>query len=382
MNVKTSLLLTAGIFVTVFVGTLGAMQADRWMLQRSVKKQSPLGLPVSNGISGTSAQLAEGAAFDFRDAAKKVTPSVVKITTTQRYRTLFSDQVVEEQAGSGSGVVMSADGYILTNNHVVERAAGISAQFSNGKVYPAKLIGTDPRSDLALIKIEATGLRAAVLGDSKKLEVGEWVLAVGSPLGFDNTVSVGVVSSLGRTLPTEGSLIVDAIQTDAAINRGNSGGALCNARGELIGINTAIVSPNQGSIGLGFSIPIHRAVEVVEEIRQYGRARYGSLGIDIYREDGILADPGARADIAERMQSSNEPPSQGLVITRVTRNGVAGAAGLRPLDIITKIDGADVKTNVDYWRIMLAKKPGAKVTLTVWTVGQTKTLELTLAEGR
>lgn len=320
-------------------------------------------------------------AFDFRAAAKEITPSVVKISTTAPVRRMFQEEVTEQPMGSGSGVIISQDGYILTNNHVVENASGISVQVSTGKVYPATLIGRDPRTDLALIKVGATGLKAAVVGDSKKLEVGEWVLAVGSPLGFENTVSVGVVSSVGRNLPTQGSLIVDAIQTDAAINRGNSGGALCNARGELIGINTAIVSPNEGSIGLGFSIPMHRARQVIEDIREFGRVRYGTMGVDVYREDGVLMNPQARAEVAEAAGSETEPPSVGLLVMEVIPNGPAGRGGIRPWDVITKLDGKEIKTTVDFWRIMLEKRPGDKLAVDYWSRGATKSLNLTLAES-
>jgi S1-C subfamily serine protease len=378
VNAKKTALLTVGVFTLVFAGTLGAIQADRWIRQRNEK---PLLTTNFDRPALTQVQNPVGApAFDFRSAAKQVTPSVVKITTTARFRTMFRDEVVEQPSGSGSGVIISEDGYILTNNHVVEQAAGISVQVSSGKVYPAKLIGRDPRSDLALVKVEATGLKAAIVGDSKKLEVGEWVLAVGSPLGFENTVSVGVVSSLGRTLPTEGSLIVDAIQTDAAINRGNSGGALCNARGELIGINTAIVSPNEGSIGLGFSIPMHRAKQVIEDIRQFGHARYGTMGLEVYREDGLLMDPQVRAEIAERVGSSTQPPSIGVVVRDVGA-GPASQAGLEQFDVITKLDGQEIKSTVDFWRIMLGKRPGDKVSVDYWTKGTAKSINLTLADS-
>lgn len=381
MNAKNTAFLTAGIFTLVFAGTLGAIQADRWIRERNEKPlltaselNRPAMTPAQNSIATP--------AFDFRAAAKLITPSVVKINTTARFRQLFDRGYVEQDLGSGSGVIISDTGYILTNNHVVEQASGITVQDSTGKVHPAKLIGRDPRSDLALVKIEATGLTPAILGDSKKLEVGEWVMAVGSPLGFENTVSVGVVSSLGRNLPTEGSLIVDAIQTDAAINRGNSGGALCNAKGELIGINTAIVSNNEGSIGLGFSIPMHRARQVIEDIRQYGHARYGTMGVDLFQDGGLLMNPQVRAEIAQEVGSSTEPPSNGLIVRRVLAGGPAAQAGLNTLDVITRLDGKDIKSTVEFWRIMLDKRPGDKIKLDYWSKGAAKSLTMTLAESQ
>ena len=208
-----------------------------------------------------------GAPFDFSAAAKKASPSVVSVDQYRDVpRGLFSDEVTTRKTGTGSGVIISDSGYIVTNNHVVSGAKQVRVRLDDGRAYDAKVLGTDSRSDLAVIKVDAKNLHAIEIGSSKDVQVGQWVLAVGNPLGFDDTVSVGVVSSLRRNLAVGDQGMVDAIQTDAAINAGNSGGALCNSQGQLIGINAAIASTNGGSIGIGFAIPVDRVKTVVDDI--------------------------------------------------------------------------------------------------------------------
>ncbi len=372
--------LVVGAFIVVFLGVSAALWFDRSMRQNRPLFTAENGSIFNGRAAGLQNQPITRPSFDFSEAAKRITPSVVYINTHRVAQSLFGDEF-ERPLSSGSGVIISTDGYILTNNHVVRDASRITVQLSDGVTYEAELIGRDPRSDIGLIKIEATGLEAAIKGDSQSLEVGDWVMAVGSPLGLTNSVSIGVVSSMARTIPLDDTVLVDAIQTDAAINEGNSGGALCSDTGELIGINTAIVSPNEGSIGLGFAIPIHRAEKIVEELRANGRVAYGWLGVESYwRYDGSLGDADFRQAVANEVGASNLPPDSGLLVRRVFPNTPGDQSGLGPLDVITKINGNEVRRGMDYTLQMIDKRPGEKVTLEVWSKGSTKNIELTLAD--
>lgn len=362
-------------FVVVFGAVLAALQVDR-MTKNSGEQGRMLDLlnPAIQ-VQNTAAK----APFDFVSASKKIVPSVVSVDNIGERTSIFGDRVVAKN-GSGSGVIVSKDGYIITNNHVVEDAAYLRVKLADNRQFNAKLIGRDPRSDLALLKIEATGLTSVAYGDSSKLEVGEWVVAVGSPLGYESTLSVGVISTKARTLPTEGALLVDAIQTDASINQGNSGGALCTYGGELIGINTAIASVDGGSIGLGFAIPINRVRKVVAELLKYGRMRYGSMGIRVDRRDGLLGNPDAREELQLRTNSTEKAPEQGLLIQVVDPAGPAAKAGLKQLDVILEVDGRKMTSNLDLEKVMLEKKPGDKAKVKAWVSGKTKDVELTLTE--
>lgn len=363
-----------GIGLAAFVGVLGALKLDRSMARNEAVQawEAP--------FTGRTASLENTAEpVDFRPAVRKLLPSVVSVDKSERvYRSYWARQAELTETGTGSGVIISKDGYILTNNHVVQGADVVRVRLSDQKSYSAKIIGTDPRSDLAVLKVEAPGLVPAELGDSSKLEVGEWVIAVGNPLGFSNTVSVGVVSSLNRTLPTNESLLVDAIQTDAAINQGNSGGALTNALGQVVGINSAIASNSGGSIGLGFSIPINRAKKVVSDILKYGRVKYGWLGVNFYEGRVSLKDPYVQSQIASEVGAT--PPSQGLIVSRVNPASGASKAGLKPFDIIQKADGVVLNEGLDFNRLMVDKKPGDQLKLVVWSAGTTKTITVTLED--
>jgi serine protease Do len=366
----------AGVFLLVFGGVLAALQVDRWF---RVKDQGPSIILNEAPIVPVQAP-AVRPGFDFSAAARKVIPSVVSVDNLVAGRTFFGESVVQKRS-SGSGVIISRDGYILTNAHVVDGATQVRVRLADKRSLNARLIGEDPRSDLALLKVEATGLTPATYGDARVLRPGEWVMAVGSPLGYDSTVSVGVVSSLGRSLPTESTLLVDTIQTDAAINQGNSGGALTNAQGDLVGINTAIASPTGGSVGIGFAIPIDHARRVVQDLIKYGRARYGILGVSLDQRDNILQVPRARQELMELTGSASEPPSSGLLITRVTQGGPAARAGIQRLDVIMEVDGRPIQTSADYQRIVISKKPGDSLRVKVWGRGTVRTLTLTLADS-
>lgn len=317
--------------------------------------------------------------IDFRAPAKRVMKSVVSVDTSRQGLTWRGDSVIQPM-GEGSGVVISASGYIVTNNHVIAGADFIQVQLSDGRSLRAKLVGTDPRSDLAVLKVDAPNLTPIEIGSSSSLEVGEWVIAVGNPLGYQNTVSVGVVSSLDRTLPTSGqSLLVQAIQTDAAINQGNSGGALSNARGQLVGINTAIATNSGGSVGIGFAIPIDRARRVVDDIIAYGRVRYGVMGIELFPRSGLLRNERVRAELASLTQA--EPPQDGLLVQRVARGAPAANAGIGQYDVLLKLDGKPVKEWIEFIRIMMDKRPGDTIKVDYWSRGKTKSATIKLQDS-
>jgi S1-C subfamily serine protease len=229
-----------------------------------------------------------------------------------------------------------------------------------------------------VLKIDAPNLQPIEVGQSKDVEVGQWVLAVGNPLGFDNTVSVGVVSSLKRNLPVGQGGIVDALQTDAAINPGNSGGALCDAAGRLIGINSAIASGTGQSVGIGFAIPVDRVKTIVDQIVTVGHARYAGLGVR-YNErlDGVLGDPNAREQLAQEMGTSNLP-TNGIIVLQT--GGAAAKAGIGKYDIILAIDGEKIDGTFDMNRILVPKKPGDVVSVKFWSNGETKTVRVKLQE--
>jgi len=266
----------------------------------------------------------------------------------------------------GSGFIISADGYLLTNAHVVDGADEITVRLTDKREFKAKVIGTDKRTDVALIKIEAAGLPVVKMGDPNKLKVGEWVLAIGSPFGFDNTVTAGIVSGKGRSLPQEN--LVPFIQTDAAVNPGNSGGPLFNLRGEVVGINSQIYSRTGGYMGLSFAIPIDLALDVQNQLRSTGRVSRGRIGVVIQEVTKELAD------------SFGLAKPQGALVNSVEKGGPADKAGVEVSDIIIKFDGKAVNSSSDLPRIVGATRPGSKVNLQVWRKGSAKDLTVTVAE--
>lgn len=313
------------IGIAVFAAVLGALQVNRFINQRGVAQdiQSVLGATPTSSIA-----FEQGSApADFRAPVAKISPAVVSVDRFDQVTDFFGESRGEQQTGTGSGVIISSDGYILTNNHVVSGAARVQIRSKDDRTFSAKVIGTDPRSDLAVLKVEEKNLAVATLGDSSKVEVGEWVIAIGNPLGYSNTVSVGVVSNLNKSLQTgRNSLLVDLIQTDAAINQGNSGGALANAKGELVGINSAIATNSGGSIGLGFAIPINRAKRVVADIIKHGKVQYGTLGVEVVERPGLLQMDFARNQVQE--YTGAVPPKDGLIIRAVVEGSAGAKLGL------------------------------------------------------
>ena len=271
-----------------------------------------------------------------------------------------------ESRSLGSGFIISGDGYILTNAHVVDSADEITVRFTDKREYKAKVIGADKRTDVALIKIEATSLPVVKFGEPGRLKVGEWVVAIGSPFGFDNTVTAGIVSAKGRSLPQEN--FVPFIQTDVAINPGNSGGPLFNMRGEVVGINSQIYSRTGGFMGLSFAIPIDVALDIQRQLREKGRVSRGRIGVVIQEITKDLATSFAL----------DRP--RGALVNSVEKGSPADKAGIEASDIITKFDGKAVESSSDLPRIVGSTRPGAKVDVEVLRKGASRSLNITVGE--
>ncbi|MCX7167743.1 MAG: DegQ family serine endoprotease [Rhodocyclales bacterium] len=266
----------------------------------------------------------------------------------------------------GSGFIISADGHILTNAHVVDGADEVLVKLTDKREFKAKVLGADKRTDVALIKIEASNLQVVKLGDSVKLKVGEWVVAIGSPFGLENTVTAGIVSAKGRSLTHEN--FVPFIQTDAAINPGNSGGPLFNMKGEVIGINSQIYSRSGGSMGLSFAIPIDLAMEIQSQLKSKGKVSRGRLGIGIQEVSKELAE------------SFNLGKPQGALVASVEKGAAADKAGIEVGDIILKFDGKAVAESSDLPRMVGATRPGSKVVVQLWRKGAGRDVSVAVGE--
>ncbi len=270
-----------------------------------------------------------------------------------------------EQASLGSGVIMTPNGHILTNHHVIEQAEAIAVVLANGDAHPAAIIGIDAETDLAVLRIAATEVTAASVGQSRDLEVGDVVLAIGNPFGVGQTVTQGIVSATGRT-EVGINLFEDFIQTDAAINPGNSGGALINALGELVGINTAIFTRSGGSHGIGFAIPVDLARDVMNEIIETGYVARGWLGIEVQAMDRALAE------------SFGLERPRGVLIAGILNGGPAGRAGLQPGDVIVGLDGQRVDNAREALNAIARKRPGERIEIEALRDGETLQLEATV----
>lgn len=314
---------------------------------------------------------------DFTEAADKTIHTVVHVKNVSR-RTVsnpmleffygYGGQQQQEQVGTGSGVIISEDGYIVTNNHVIKDATEIEITLNNKKSYKAKLVGTDSKMDIALLKINADEkLPYTAFANSDSVKVGEWVLAVGNPYNLTSTVTAGIVSAKARNLDQSG--IQSFIQTDAAVNPGNSGGALVNARGELIGINTMISSMTGSYVGYSFAVPSNIARKIIEDIMEYGNVQRGILGV----EGGELNSTASKElGITE---------TQGFYINRVTKNSGAEKAGLVKGDIIVKLDEQNISTYADLSGYINTKRPNDVIKVTYIKDGKTKTVPVTLSKN-
>jgi Do/DeqQ family serine protease len=323
----------------------------------------------------------------YADLVSRVSPAVVTIRSTERarsaqqfpfmddpqFREFFGDRVPQQRPpqrveGVGSGVIVNPDGYILTNHHVVDGALEIKVELTDNRTFTAKLVGSDPPSDLAVLKIDAASLPTLSLGDSDKVRVGDFVLAVGNPLGIGQTVTSGIVSAKSRTTGLSDGSFEDFLQTDAAINRGNSGGALVNTTGELIGINSQIMSPSGGNIGIGFAIPSNMAKAVMDQLMKTGKVRRGMLGVTIQSVDADLAS------------SLNLPAARGAIVTSVQTGGPAERAGLQRGDVIIAINKQPVVDNNTLRNLVAGMPPGSKVDVTALRNGHDQNFQVPLAE--
>lgn len=312
-----------------------------------------------------------------RMAAQKASSAVVSINTSKAaaknpnandpwFKFFYGDQGDDPQGGLGSGVIVSPEGYILTNNHVIEEADEIEVFFNDGRKAAAKVIGTDPDSDLAVLKVEMDKLPTIVLGSSDALQVGDQVLAIGNPFGVGQTVTSGIVSALGRN-QLGINTFENFIQTDAAINPGNSGGALVDTSGNLLGINTAIYSRSGGSMGIGFAIPVATAKQVLEDIVKDGKVTRGWIGV----EPNDLS--------AELAETFDVKTVEGVIITGVLQNGPAALAGIRPGDVIVSIASKPVKDVTQLLSLVSSLKPGSAADFVI--LRKDETLKLSLTPG-
>src|SRR5712671_3307789 len=270
--------------------------------------------------------------------------------------------------GVGSGFIVSADGYILTNAHVVDDASEVTVKLTDKREFKAKVIGVDRRTDVALVKIDSKNLPTVRIGDASKARVGEWVAAIGSPFGLENTVTAGIISAKSRSLPDE--TYVPFIQTDVAINPGNSGGPLFNMAGEVIGINSQIYSRTGGYMGLSFAVPIDVAMKVKTDLQKYGKVSRGRLGVTIQGVTQELAD------------SFGLKKAQGALVSAVETKSPADKAGIKTGDIILAVDGRDIENSIDLPRVIGETRPGTTVNLKVWRQGETKELRASLGEAQ
>jgi serine protease DegQ len=384
---KTWLLFSQAVTVAVAVMFVVATLKPEWLPQRGVPSTAnapsataPVIAPPAPAVQPLS--LVGGVvASSYSAAAKRAAPAVVSITASRAparsprtddpmFRFFFGDrgrQQEERQVGLGSGVIVSTSGYLITNNHVIEGADDIEVALSDGRSAKARVIGTDPDSDVAVLKIELDRLPAVSFGNVDSTQVGDIVLAIGNPFGVGQTVTSGIVSALGRS-QLGINTFENFIQTDAAINPGNSGGALVDANGNLLGINTAIYSRSGGSMGIGFAIPVSTARQVMESLIQEGRVIRGWIGVE------------PRDLTPEIAQTLNLPIKQGVLITGVLQNGPAGAGGMRPGDVVVKIAGTPVVNTVQLLNAVAALKPQAPAEIGVQRGDKQVELTVTVAQ--
>jgi len=323
----------------------------------------------------------------YADVVAKSAPAVVTIHSTMRvrqpqqypfmddpfFRQFFGDRMPQQgppqaREGLGSGVIVREDGYILTNHHVIDGADKIQVDLNDNRTLEAKVVGSDPPSDLAVLKVNAGGLPVLALGDSDRTRVGDVVLAIGNPLGIGQTVTMGIISAKGRQTGLSNGSFEDFLQTDAPINRGNSGGALISTNQELIGINSQILSPSGGSIGLGFAIPSNMARTVMEQLINNGKVRRGQLGVTVLK---IPSEQASELGVTQ---------GPGVVVYQVQSGSGADRAGLRRGDVITALNGTGITDPNTFRNSIAGTQPGTEVTLTIKRGGSERQVRATLGE--
>ena len=383
--------------LTVVLSVLFSVLAAYGVVKAATVNEGDNVTRTENGTVTKTVNLAQSDYPDLTYAAEAAVDAVVyvEVTVTQQYqmtdpffRFFFGDEgpQTREQQGSGSGVIIRPDGYIVTNNHVVANATKVQVTLNNNKVYDAKVIGTDPATDVALIKIDAQGLPTLPFGDSDQLRLGEWVLAVGSPLGYQlrSTITAGIVSAKGRSMahdPRErnngGIQIESFIQTDAAVNPGNSGGALVNKTGELVGINTAIVSQTGAYSGYSFAVPVNIVKKVVEDLIDFGSVKRAVLGIAMSDLSEGLAKNLKYDSVDDMLKKLKLSSPEGVYITEVAKGSSADKAGLKEGDVIVAIDGTEVKSGSAVKVKVNSFYPGDKAKVKIIRDGKEKELEVT-----
>ncbi len=368
-----SLIVIGIVFGVVLVSGFGGIKPSYADIQIGADKP-----PVTN-----IDQQAEAFNNAFINVAQKVTPSIVQITVVSKVKNSipdefkwffpFKDNIPKEEQGAGSGIIISPDGYILTNNHVVENAEQVEVTLYDNRQFDAKVIGSDPLTDLGVIKIDAKDLPAAYLGDSDKIKVGQWVMAIGNPLSLTSTVTAGIISATDRQIrlnqrKTNNYAVDNYIQTDAAINPGNSGGALVDLNGAVIGINSAIATNGmtQSYIGYGFAIPINIAKSVAHDLIANGKITRGYIGVSISEVDASTA----------KAVGLDEP--KGVMIQEIVKGGAASKEDIQAGDVILKIDGKEVNQPNELQAYVATKRAGDKVVLTLFRNGKTIERKVTL----
>jgi serine protease DegQ len=380
---RTWLIFSQAVTVAVAVLFVVATLKPQWLNRQDTSLPPPATAKPESPSPAPPVVLAPPAAVNsYSAAAKRATPAVVSITASKAptrnpnandpwFQFFFGDRSrqmpQDSQVGLGSGVIVDAAGYLLTNNHVIEGADDIEVMLTDGRQGKAKLVGTDPDTDLAVLKIDLDRLPVIGIGNSEEVQVGDVVLAIGNPFGVGQTVTSGIVSALGRN-QLGINTFENFIQTDAAINPGNSGGALVDASGNLLGINTAIYSRTGGNMGIGFAIPASTAMQVMQGLIQDGQVVRGWIGVE------------PRDLTPEIAQTLNLPIKQGVLITGVLHSGPASAAGLRPGDVVVKIAGAPVNNTAQLLSAVAALRPQAHAVVSVQRGDAALDLDVTVAQ--
>lgn len=370
-------------FLTIVLAVLFGAAAAFLTTEYLIKEKSREIEIVRNDASGVtrSVNLSADDYPDFTYAAESAVEAVVSVKVMKRSEEYvpsgilglffgYGHTVPREQIGSGSGVIITPDGYIITNNHVVEGATEIEVTMNDNTVYPATLMGNDPATDVAVIKIEGDGLPTIPVADSDGLRIGEWVLAIGSPYQLQSTITAGIVSAKGRTMPNySGEFRIESfIQTDAAVNPGNSGGALVDKTGALVGINTAIISETGAYSGYSFAIPSNMAMKVAGDIISYGGVRRASLGVVMQNID---------EKFSSQLKLSSE---NGVYITGVVPEGAAEKAGIRPGDMLLRIGDSDASDIYKVREIVSSYRPGDTARITVSRRGEELVLDVVFSD--